>query len=467
MRIAVAPDPLPVADPGAGVLRTLCGGAVHLPGDPAYEDVRWPWNLQVDARPAAVAYPAFPSEVADVVRAATGLGLRVAPQGTGHGAPPLAGRLEDAILMRTSAMTGLHIDPERRTARVGAGVRWGDVIGRAGAVGLAARHTTSPSVGVVGSSLGGGLSWYARHAGLQCSAITAVELVLADGTFVRATDTDDADLLWAARGGHGGFGVVTALEFDLLPVSRVYGGMLAWDWTHAQRVLRAWAEWATDAPEEITSIARLFQAPDEPWLPTDVRGRRLLLLDSVAVGDPERSAQLLAPLRSLRPELDTCAELPASSVARLHLDPEAPTAVYANSVLVDELPDRAVEALVDAAGPGSGSELLFVELRQLGGTLSRPSPRGGVLDSMDGSFLALGVGTDTGAGWEAVREDATRVMDSLQPWTTGSAYLLMADEDVDERRGWPESSWQRLASIRAAADPDGRFVPPHAPREQA
>ena len=454
-------EPARVAASGAEVLRGLCGGAVHLPGDGAFDEVRVPWNLQVDARPAAVAYPAFPSEVADVVRAAASVGLKVAPQGTGHGAPPLAGRLEDAVLLRTSAMTELHIDTERRTARVGAGVRWGDVVDRAGSAQLAARHTSSPGVGVVGSSLGGGLSWYARHGGLQCSALTAVELVLADGTFVRATETEDSDLLWAARGGGGGFGVVTSLEFDLLPMPRVHAGMLVWDWTHAQRVLRAWGEWAGDAPETVTSIARLFQAPDAPWLPSGVRGRRLVVIDAVALGDPGAARQVLAPLRALRPELDTFDEVPAASVARLHLDPEAPTAVYANSVLLEDLPERAVEALVASAGPDSGSELLFVELRQLGGALSRPAPRGGALDRMDGSFLVLGVGMDTGAGWAAVRADAHRVMSALQPWATRSAYLLMADEEVDERRGWPAASWQRLAAVRAAADPHGLFVPPH------
>ena len=454
-------EPAPVAASGADVLRGLCGGAVHLPGDPAFDEVRVPWNLQVDARPAAVAYPAFPSEVADVVRAAASVGLKVAPQGTGHGAPPLAGRLEDAVLLRTSALTELRVDAERRTARVGAGVRWGDVVDRVGRVHLAARHTSSPGVGVVGSSLGGGLSWYSRHAGLQCSALSAVELVLADGTFVRATDTEDSDLLWAARGGGGGFGVVTALEFDLLPVRRVYAGALAWDWRHAQRVLRAWGEWAGEAPETVTSIARLLQAPDEPWLPAEVRGRRLVVIDAVALGNPARSAEVLAPLRALRPELDTFDDVPAASVARLHLDPEAPTAVHATSVLLADLPDRAVEALVASAGPGSGSELLFVELRQLGGALSRPAPRGGALDHMDGSFLVLGVGMDTGAGWAAVREDTHRVMSALEPWATGSAYLLMVDEEVDERRGRPAASWQRLAAIRAAADPHGLFVPPH------
>ena len=141
----MAPDPLPVAETGADVLRGLCGGAVHLPGDPAFEEVRWPWNLQVDSRPAAVAYPAFPSEVADVVRAAAAAGLRVAPQGTGHGAPPLAGRLDDAVLLRTSAMTELHVDAERRTARVGAGVRWGTSSTAPAAVGLAAGTPPAPA----------------------------------------------------------------------------------------------------------------------------------------------------------------------------------------------------------------------------------------------------------------------------------------------------------------------------------
>lgn len=457
----MVPEPAPRAPSGAEVLRGLCGGAVHLPGDPAFDEARLPWNLQVDERPAAVAYPAFPHEVATVVRAAASQGLRVAPQGTGHGAPPLAGRLGDAVLLRTSAMTELRVDAERRTARVGAGVLWGDVVRRAGGLQLAGLHTSSPGVGVVGSSLGGGLSWYARRYGLQCSAITAVELVLADGTFVRATDDHEGDLMWAARGGGGGFGVVTALEFDLQPVSTAYTGVLAWSWTHARRVLTAWGEWAATSPETVTSVARLFQAPDLPWLPADVRGRQFVMVNAVVLAGDEVASQVLAPLRALAPEIDTFEQRPVASVADLQLDPEAPTAVYANSILIDELPERAVEAFVDAAGPGSGSELLFVELRQLGGALSRPAPRAGALDRMDGAFLVLGVGMDHGAGWAAVREDANQVMNALRPWATGSAYLMMADGDVDERRGWPASSWQRLVDIRAAVDPDGLFLAPH------
>jgi hypothetical protein len=419
-----------------------------------------PWNLQVDARPAAVAYPAFPDEVASVVRAAVAAGLKVAPQGTGHGAPPLDGRLGDAVLLRTSAMTELRIEADHRTARVGAGVLWGDVVERAGAVGLAARHTTAAGVGVVGSSLGGGLSWYAREVGLQCNALTAVELVLADGTFVRATDDSDAALMWAARGGGGGFGVVTAMEFDLLPAATAYAGKLAWSWTEADRILGAWRTWTASLPESFTTVARLFRVPDDAELPTDVRGRRLVVIDGALLGDADEGRRLLAPLRALRPEIDTFDLVPAAALAHMHLDPEAPTAVYANSVLLDDLPAEGVSALVAAAGPDSDSPLLFAEIRHLGGALSRPAPRPSVLDRMAGDYLVLGVGIDKGTGWPAVRDQTNRVMSALQPWDSGTSYLSMADGQTAESRGWSSEAAQRLDAVRVEADPLALFVPP-------
>lgn len=305
------------------------------------------------------------------------------------------------------------------------------------------------------------MSWYARQHGLQCSAITAVELVLADGTFVRATDDQDPDLLWAARGGGGGFGVVTSLEFDLLPVRTAYAGMLAWDWRHARRVLAAWGEWTEDAPESVTSVARLFQVPDVEWLPAQLRGRQLVMIDAVAQGDAEAGTRALAPLRALRPEIDTFEQVPAADIAHLQLDPQEPTAVYANSVLVHGLPADAVDALDAAAGPGSGSNLLFVELRQLGGALARPAPRGGALDHLAGAFLVLGVGLDVGTGWSAVRQDALRVLESLAPWTSSASYLSMAYEAA-ARRGWSAASYDRLLRIRRSVDPNGLFVAPQA-----
>jgi FAD/FMN-containing dehydrogenase len=446
----------------AASLRGLCGGAVHLPGDPAYDMARAPWNLRVTDYPAAVAYPALPEEVVEVVRAAVAAGLSVAPQGTGHGAPALGGRLADAVLLRTSAMTELDVDPENRIARVGAGVLWGDAAEAAGRHGLATLHPSSPDVGVVGYSLGGGIGWYARRLGLQCNAVTAVELVLADGTFVRATANSDADLFWALRGGGTPLGVVCALEFELQPIRTVVAGFLAWDWTAGERVLPRWVSWCADTPDEVTSSFRLLDVPDSDWLPGEVRGRRLAVIDGAVLGDDAFADAVLAPLRSLAPEIDTTGRTPAADLVRLHLEPEEPTPAYASSTLVSELPDEAISAVIDAVGPRSGTSLTVAELRQLGGALSRPDPEGGILPCLDGAFLALGVGMGFELdGWSQHREDAARFLAAVEPWATGHTYLPMLDDSSDTRKAFPADIHARLTAIRRSVDPHGLFMAPH------
>ncbi len=447
----------------AEALRGLCGGSVQLPGDPAYDMARSPWNLQMRDHPAAVAYPAFPDEVAEVLVAAAEAGLRVAAQGPGHGAPPLEGRLGDAVLLRTSAMTELEIDADRRTVRAGAGVLWGDLADAAGRHGLAARHPSSPDVGVVGYSLGGGIGWYARKLGLQCNAVTAVELVLADGTVVRATADSEPDLFWAARGGAAPLGVVTALEFGLFPLETVVAGHLSWDWTAVERVLPAWVAWCADAPEEATTAFRLLDIPADEPIPAELRGRRIAMIDGAVLGDDASAAEILAPLRALRPEFDTVARVPAASLVRLHLDPEGPTPAYASSTLVSGLPDAAIAAVVDAVGPGSGTRLAAAELRQLGGALGRPDPDGGALAALDGRFLALGLGLGGGDDddWARQREDAGRFLSAVEPWATGRQYLPMLDARTDTRKVFPPGVHARLSAVRRAVDPGGLFLAAH------
>jgi FAD/FMN-containing dehydrogenase len=443
-------------------LRGLCGGSVHLPGDPAYDLARSPWNLQMCDSPAAVVYPAFPDEVADVLRTAAAAGLSVAPQGTGHGAPPLQGNLGEAVLLRTSAMTELRVDEERRRARVGAGVLWGDLCDAAGQGGLAARHPSSPDVGVVGYSLGGGIGWYARSLGLQCNAVTAVEMVLADGTFVRSTADADADLFWALRGGAAPLGVVTAIEFDLVPLRTVVAGYLAWDATAVERLLPAWIDWCADAPEEATTSFRLLQVPPLDHIPRELHGRHLAIVDGAVLGDDAFAAEVLAPLRALAPEFDSVARVPAPSLIRLHLEPEGPMPAYASSTLVGGLPDAAIAAVLDTVGPGSGTLLAVAEIRQLGGALGRPDPAGGALSYLDGAFLALGVGFEGGPGdWPAQRASAAAFLGALEPWATGRKYLPMHDDQVDTRKVFPPGVHARLSAIRHAVDPHGLFVAPH------
>jgi FAD/FMN-containing dehydrogenase len=440
-------------------LRGLCGGSVHLPGDPAYDLARSPWNLQMSEFPAAVAYPAFPDEVADVLRTASGAELAVAVQGTGHGAPPLEGRLTDAVLLRTSAMTELSVDPERRRARVGAGVLWGDLAIEAGRAGLVGLHPSSPDVGVVGYTLGGGIGWYARSLGLQCNTVTAVELVLADGTFVRATADADADLFWALRGGAAPLGVVTALEFDLFPLDTVVAGYLAWDATEVERLLPAWVQWCADAPEAATTSFRLVDVPAMEHIPAPLRRRRLAIIDGAVLGDDAVANEVLAPLRALRPEFDSVTRVPAESLVRLHLEPEGPTPAYATSTLVRELPDAAIAAIVDTVGPGSDTVLAIAELRQLGGALGRPDPDGGALNALDGAFLALGVGLSGDPA--AQRMDAARFLTAVEPWATGRYYLPMLDDRADTRKAFPPGVHARLSGVRRSVDPRGLFLHPH------
>ncbi|MFP5369317.1 MAG: FAD-binding oxidoreductase, partial [Actinomycetes bacterium] len=345
----------------------------------------------------------------------------------------------------------------------GAGVLWGDLVDAAGRSGLAGRHPSSPDVGVVGYTLGGGIGWYARKLGLQCNAVTAAEVVLADGSLVRATADREAELVWALRGGAAPLGIVTALEFELCPLETVVAGHLAWDWTAVDRVLPAWVAWCEDAPEEATTSFRLLDVPVDEAIPGELRGRRIAMIDGAVLGDDGSAREVLAPLRALRPEFDTVARVPAPSLVRLHLEPEGPTPAYASSTLVSGLPDAAISSIIDAVGPGSGTRLAAAELRQLGGALARPDPDGGALASLDGRFLALGLGlggSDDG-DWDRQRADAARFLSAVEPWATGRQYLPMLDERTDTRKVFPPGVHARLSALRRAVDPGNLFVPPH------
>ncbi|GAB3854830.1 FAD-binding oxidoreductase [Dactylosporangium cerinum] len=363
------------------------------------------------------------------------------------------------ILLRTSAMTGVTVTG--RTARVEAGALWIDVVEQATPHGLAALHGSSPDVGVVGYSLGGGMGWYSRALGLQSNALTAAELVTADGTLVRVDAEHEPELFWALRGGGGNFGVVTAVEFDLFPIRTAYAGLLAWDWQEAARVLPAWLDWAATAPDEVTTALRLLQLPPLPQLPPDLQGRRLLVVDGAVLG--AAGPDVVAPLRALSPFLDTFADAPAASLIRLHLDPEGPTPTVSRTSLLGDLPAAAVDALLAAAGPDSGTSLLVpAELRQLGGALGRPAPGGGALSSLNGAFALFSCGIaatpELGA---AAAADGGRVVSALAPWATGSQYLNFAEEPVAADSAFEPAALRRLRAVRAAVDPSGLFVANH------
>ncbi|WP_280227634.1 FAD-binding oxidoreductase [Nocardia farcinica] len=259
-------------------LRAQC--TLHLPGDPGYDAARMPWNAAVDQRPAAVAVPRTAEEVAAVVRAAVAAGLRVAPQCTGHGAGALSERsMDDVVLLRLSELTGVTVDPAARTARVLGGTLWQDVLAATAPHGLTALHGSAPDVAVAGYVLGGGLSFYGRAHGLAVNSVRSLDIVGPDGTLVHASARQNPDLFWAVRGGGGNFGVVVALELELLPYPDVFAGMLLWDRARAADVVPAWVAWTETAPESVTTALRVMSFPPLPELPPFLSGRDVVIVD--------------------------------------------------------------------------------------------------------------------------------------------------------------------------------------------
>jgi FAD binding domain len=447
----------------AGALRGLAGGRVCLPGDPAYDEARMPWNVAVDQRPAAVAQPRTAAEVSELVRVAGANGLTVAPQSTGHNAGPLAAQgLDKTLIVRMSEMSKAKVDPDRRIARVEGGARWLSAVNVAAEHGLAALHGSSPNVGIAGYSLGGGTGWYARELGLACNSLTAVEVVIGDGTVVRADATNEAPLFWAVRGGGGNFGVVTALEFRLYPIETAYAGMLVWDITAAEKVLRTWAAWASDSPDEVTTSFRILRLPPLPDIPEIVRGRNLVVIDGAILGSDDRGRELLAGLRALQPEIDTFDRTPARDLSRLHMDPEDPTPVVSSSSMLDTLPDAAVDELLAAVGPDAESSLLISELRQLGGALGRAHEGGGALSKLDAQFAGFAAAIAASPVMASQGEiDAARFTSALSPWSNGRRYLNFSENPVDPRTAYSDDTWLKLTGIRSAVDPDDVFQANH------
>ncbi|GAB2875159.1 FAD-binding oxidoreductase [Nocardioides pacificus] len=452
-----------LATTAAQSLRGLCGGAVHLPGDPSYDAQRAPWNVAVDQRPAAVAIPRHADDVVDVVRAAASAGLRVAPQSTGHAARPLAdGGLDDVVLLRLSELIGVSVDPQARVARILGGTLWRDVVAAVAPHGLGVLHGSAPDVAVAGYTLGGGLSFYARQHGLACSWVSAVEVVTADGTLVRADAEHHSDLFWAVRGGGGSFGVVVALELRLLELADVQAGMLLWPRDRAPEVVRAWARWTRGLPESVTTSLRVMSLPPLPELPPFLSGRQLVVIDGAVLEDDERAAELLAPLRALDPELDTFARVPTPAVTQIHMDPPGPTPAVGAHAMLGSFGDDAVAALLAEVGDGSASSLLFAEVRHLGGAVARPAPGGGALSRIASPYLLQGIAVaPTPEIAAAGLADAERLVAAMSAWCTPEVALNFTEATGRARDAFDPDVWARLAWIRAGSDPQGLFVANH------
>jgi FAD/FMN-containing dehydrogenase len=449
-----------IADSDFEALRAAVAGQVSVPGQAGYDQARQAWNLTVEQRPSVVVVAESVSDVVEAVRYARTHGMRIAPQGTGHGAVPLE-PLDGAMLLRTTPMRQVAIDPATRIARAQAGAMWQDVIVPAAEHGLAALAGSSPNVGVAGYTLGGGLGWLARRYGLAANSVTAVELVTPGGDLVRADAGHEPDLLWAVRGG-GGIGVVTALEMQLYPVGELYAGDLFFPIQRTGEVMHAWREWTASAPDDVTSIAHILRLPPLPEIPEGLRGRAFAIVEAAYLGDADTGAELMKPIRRLGPELDTFAMIPPSALGQLNMDPTDPMPAKGDGAFLADLPAAAIDALVAEVGPDAETPLNSVEVRHLGGALARPVPEGGAQPSIDASYLLYGVGaTPTPDLAGPVHAHVRAVKEALAPWHAGYDPYNFEETTAGAAAVLPPASFRRLQEIKASYDPDQVIISAH------
>ncbi len=431
------------------------------PGSAEFDVVRQAWNLHSDQRPACVCVATRVEHAQAAVAFARANGLRVAAQTTGHLSQTLPA-LERTLLLKLRLHDDdVSVDPVARVARIKAGARWGDVVDAVTPHGLAAMHGSSPSVGVIGYLLGGGLSFYGRRHGLAVNHVRAFEVVTADGVARRVDADHNRDLFYALRGGGGGYAIVTAVELGLLPYAEVTGGAMFFAADDVRRLLRTWRDFCQDAPDTITTTFRLLRLPPVPEVPEPLRGVPTVCIDGVALGDAD-AVRLEQRLRgTAEPILGGFGKLPSAAVARLHGDPEDPVAAIGDGILLRKLDDWASELFVRAAQDGP---LLAAELRHLGGALAAAPPGAGARGHLEGRFLLFGVGIPGAPAPAAeLHSDLDRYLGALAPWATGTRFMSFAERTSSLETCVPDPVLARLARIRAAADPDGLLLASHLP----
>src|SRR5690348_2625125 len=434
---------------------------VLLPGQPGYDAARRGFNLLVDHAPAAIVLAADEHDVAAAVRYAREHGLRVAPRATGHNAGPLA-PLEDTVLVDVSGLDEVTIDAAALRVRVGAGVRWEQVVPALSELGLAALHGSSPDVGIAGYSLGGGMGWLARKHGLQTNSVTAFEVVTADGHLIRTDQMHEPDLFWALRGGGGNYAIVTAIEFAVYPYAELYAGAYFFPFERVREVLHAWRELLPTLPDELMTWAAVLHFPPDPALPDHLRGQSYTVVWGVHIGSEDEGRELMAPIHDLGPIMDTFAMVPPAELADLAMDPRDPLPFRSSHDLLDGVTPEGIDALVDTICPGSGANVALVQLRHMGGALGRVThtaaarapPRGEV------SLFSLGVVMDA-EGERAVHRSLAAIELATKRFKTGY-YPNFVEEPADASAFYEPATWQRLREIKSLYDPSDLFKANHA-----
>ena len=441
-------------------LRHRIRGTVFTPEDPGYDAARSAWNLTAQHRPALVVRPRTTADVQAAVRYAARTGLGVGVMATGHGIGQPA---DDGLLLNTGDLRSIRIDPVARTARVAAGDRWADLVAATAPHGLAGLPGSSPTVGVVGYTLGGGFGWLGRRFGLAAHSITRADLVTASGDLITVDADHHPDLFWGLQGGTGNFGVVTALEFRLHPVAEVYAGNLYYPLDRSREVLEFFADWSHDAAPGWTSAVTFRRFPPTPVVPEPLRGRTLVALRGCWCGPvQDGAAQIDRARAALGPaEVDTFSAMPTAALATVSADPVDPLPFRSHHEFLGALSAAAIDDLVALAGADSGSPLVMTEVRQLGGALSGPPGALSPMAHTNAGYLLNAIGATFDADQaSAVQVHLERLAATMRPHATDERYVNFLDpggSDEDVRAAFSPADWARLRDLKAHYDPYNLF----------
>ncbi|MEA2573102.1 MAG: hypothetical protein QOH93_400 [Chloroflexia bacterium] len=449
-----------VALPHTAQLAGNLSGELVLPGDTDYETTRRSWNKAYDCHPVGIVRCRSTADVVQAVRFATENHLPVGVRSGGHSASGLC-IVEDGVVVDLSLMNGMSIDPERRTARVGPGITWGEYTKQAAEHGLATPGGDSSTVGVGGLTLGGGIGWLVRKYGMTIDHLISAEVVTADGQVLTASETEHPDLFWAIRGGGGNFGIITSFEFSLVPLGLVLGGMMAF--AADPSILTSYLRLAAQAPEELSTILMMILAPPMPMIPSEYHGKPVILLTFCYAGDPQEGQQAIAPLRGLgTPITQMVQPMPYPVIFQLSAEATASRPASVRSHFLDGLDDSTAAALVEHLDRAASRQGL-IQFRVLGGAMSRPSSDSTAFGHRDKPYMVTLINAWMGAPADAAQVAQHRAWTEqawhlLQPHSTGAYVNFLGDEgDEAIHQAYPPATYARLAEIKQRYDPTNLF----------
>jgi FAD/FMN-containing dehydrogenase len=452
-----------VMSPDVQSLRTAISGQVFVPEDPGYDEARIVWNGAINKRPAVIVRCAKAGDVVAAIGFARRQGLEIAVRGGAHSTGG-SSIVENGLQIDLSGMRSVRVDPVARRAFVGGGATLADLDGAAQAHGLAVTGGVVSHTGVGGLTLGGGMGWLTRKAGLAIDNLASAEVVTADGRILHASERDNPDLFWAIRGGGGNFGVVTAFEFKLHPVGPlVHFGLFFWPLERTTEVLRIAEELISTLPADLNIIIAGINAPPEPFVPEQHRFRPGCALLVTGFGSPEEHASVVTRLRKeLPPLFELVTPIPYVQLQKL-LDDANAFGIYAydKALYLEALSEDVIAVIAEHLPRKTSphSPLLFYRLDGAYSKVADDDTAFGGGRSPRWVVFIVGL-ADSHEGLAAERQWVRSFWDALQPHAMGIGGYVNGESEYARDRvlnSYGPAKYDRLARIKATYDPDNVF----------